>query len=1063
MSSNNTVKLPFDPEGNKPTNLITGEIQVLDPPDYLDFYYIIPLSAPFFADTLEMVRLENAQPLVRGRDWVPSYRFNDASYQCGKDIYGAITIYNRALAGAVRMNYQSLGGNWTIDEAKITELLNNAIVDPRITTWEMVADLPERFPPINHDWNIVDMIGQKEKVEALYAILEAIKEQAGAALPAHLADYENPHRVTKAQVLLGSVQNYPVANLAEAQAGTATNRYMTPERVRQAITQVLSTTLDVHVARQDNPHGTNATQVGLGSVQNFGLATTPEAQAGTSNAKYMTPQLVKAAIDSQVMAVLTPHVSSLANPHQTNKDQVGLPLVENYGIATLTEARAGTVTNKYMTPALVREAINAQLLTGLDGHINNRDNPHGVTQTQVGLPLVQNFAVATEAEAKLGAATNKYMTPALVRAAIEALGGAEFNTHVNATNNPHQTDKIQVGLSNVMNYGIATEEEAIAGASNVKYMTPAMVKAAMGAMSGLDQLQEQVNTHVAARNPHNTTAGDVGAYTKAESDTALGLKLGKTEKAADASKVDGLTLAQLDTRMSPTARFPVSTNLTQETWTELCSWPVTDPIATSNAPDLIVDVSGGGRVGSGDRQQFRVTVPLNNPDMLRVDQLAGVPAPATFGVAVVAGRLGLWMRGVPGREAISLRYQSNPGMTLGTAVVAVIPTGLRYSDAVRYQATRSQDDGAAGDLSFGVNTYNNYSVGQIVEYLNIVDTSQDELATSVNNLPAVLADDLLTFRPRAVLSNNLPYGSTVFGHDPVADVITAAPEFDANGVTYPVLDTLTAPYRSNTYTVEVEVGSSNSNFGNGLGVTIAEVVIAGKAYALQVLRTPGQLVADSRAGALPGTADYGLLTVGVNLLQSDEVVLNAVSGGGLVWGDGVIASNRDLTAQPYNQATSGWGAGKVRLRITRTATTVKIETTNQGQTAYLTGAAVVDLDLTDATKPALAKFANANTAWGVLEYCQPQSTFKLLNRPDKLQPYAVLSKTAQGVDQSKLYRHNGTAWVESDLKRTNPLARPGRVVYSDWNGRLGHWRRDGSIRMLYVESFTRATTVALAE
>lgn len=1062
MSSNNSVKLPFDPEGNKATNLITGEIQVLDPPDYLDFYFIIPQSAPFFADTLEMVRLEDARPLVRGRDWVPSYRFNDASYQCGKDIYGAITIYNRALAGAVRMKYQSLGGNWTIDEAKITELLNNAIVDPRITTWEQVAGLPDRFPPINHDWNIVDMVGQKEKVEALYAILEAIKEQAGAALPAHLADFNNPHRVTKGQVELGNVQNYPVANLAEAQAGTATNRYMTPERVRQAVLQMFTTTLDVHVARQDNPHGTNAAQVGLGSVQNFALATTAEAQAGTTNAKYMTPQLVKAAIDSQVMAVLTPHVSSLANPHQTNKDQVGLPLVENYGIATLTEARAGTATNKYMTPALVREAINAQLLTGLDQHINNRDNPHGVTQAQVGLPLVQNFGVATEAEAKLGSATNKYMTPALVRAAIESLGGAEFNSHINATDNPHQVDKIQVGLSNVMNYGIATEAEAIAGASNVKYMTPAMVKAAMGAMSGLDDLQTQVTTHVTARNPHGTTASDVGAYTKAESDAAALLKLGKTEKAADSSKVDGLTLAQLDTRMSSTKLFPAVAAGTAETWTELCSWSMSDPVATSRAPDLSVEVSGGGRlVGSGDRQQFRVTLNLNTPDALRVEQLAGQPAQATFGVAVVGGRLGLYMRGPADRTAISMRYISDPGMTLGTAVVTTIPTGLRYSDAVRFQGTRPQDDGTPGDLDFGVNTFNNPSVGHIVEYINLVDVSQDEAATSVNNLPAVLADDVLTFRPRAVFDGAIPYGSTVFGHDPVADVITATPAFDANGLTYTVLDGLTAPYRSGDYVVEVELGSTNSNYGNALGVTIAEIAINGKSYALQVLRSPGQLVVDAKNGELPGGSGYGLLTIGVNLLQADAQIIEAFSGNGLTWGDGVIAANRDLTAQPYNQATSGWSAGKIRLRITRTATTIKVETTNPGQTAYLTGAAVVTKDLT--TTAGLEKFANVTSSWGVLDFCQPQSTFKLLNRPDKLQPYAVISKTAQGVDQSKLYRHNGTAWVASDLVRGNPLARPGRMVYSDWNGRIGHWRRDGTIRMLYIESFTRATTVALAE
>lgn len=51
----------------------------------------------------------------------------------------------------------------------------------------------------------------------------------------------------------------------------------------------------VHPGSGTNPHGTNKLDVGLGSVQNYGIATLAEAQAGTSNAKYMTPYLVKEA------------------------------------------------------------------------------------------------------------------------------------------------------------------------------------------------------------------------------------------------------------------------------------------------------------------------------------------------------------------------------------------------------------------------------------------------------------------------------------------------------------------------------------------------------------------------------------------------------------------------------------------------------------------------------------------------------------------------------------------------------------------------------------------------
>ena len=58
-------------------------------------------------------------------------------------------------------------------------------------------------------------------------------------------------------------------------------------------------TANAHIAKKDNPHAVTKSQVGLGSVSNYALATQAEAQAGTSNAKYMTPLRTKEAITSQ--------------------------------------------------------------------------------------------------------------------------------------------------------------------------------------------------------------------------------------------------------------------------------------------------------------------------------------------------------------------------------------------------------------------------------------------------------------------------------------------------------------------------------------------------------------------------------------------------------------------------------------------------------------------------------------------------------------------------------------------------------------------------------------------
>ncbi|MGO3608289.1 MAG: BppU family phage baseplate upper protein, partial [Enterococcus sp.] len=54
-------------------------------------------------------------------------------------------------------------------------------------------------------------------------------------MSAHTENISNPHKVTKTQIGLGNVDNYSTATQSEAEAGTATNKFMTPKTVFQAI------------------------------------------------------------------------------------------------------------------------------------------------------------------------------------------------------------------------------------------------------------------------------------------------------------------------------------------------------------------------------------------------------------------------------------------------------------------------------------------------------------------------------------------------------------------------------------------------------------------------------------------------------------------------------------------------------------------------------------------------------------------------------------------------------------------------------------------------------------
>ena len=111
------------------------------------------------------------------------------------------------------------------------------------------------------------------------------------------------------------------------------------------------------------------------------------------------------------------------------------------------------------------QTTNKANQSDLTGHIQNQNNPHNVTKTQVGLGNVTNVEQAskqdfqhhldnhnnphsvTKAQIGLGNVTN-----------VEQASKQEFDAHATNHNNPHKVTKSQVGLGNVDNIKQASYE-----------------------------------------------------------------------------------------------------------------------------------------------------------------------------------------------------------------------------------------------------------------------------------------------------------------------------------------------------------------------------------------------------------------------------------------------------------------------------------------------------------------------------------------------------------------------------------------------------------------------------
>lgn len=172
----------FDVTGELPANLVRGEEHVLTGQNSQDFQIIVPRYAPYFIDSLVLTFRNpdgTVRPLQRGRDWVYSHWFWEASHSLAKPVFGSITFTDRSLTGIVVIDYQTLGGDWLIDMNKIEEMLSDRIHNPRVTTWEEVVSIPYQFPVIAHDFNTTDIYFWDKKVmEGLTKIEEAIRQRA---------------------------------------------------------------------------------------------------------------------------------------------------------------------------------------------------------------------------------------------------------------------------------------------------------------------------------------------------------------------------------------------------------------------------------------------------------------------------------------------------------------------------------------------------------------------------------------------------------------------------------------------------------------------------------------------------------------------------------------------------------------------------------------------------------------------------------------------------------------------------------------------------------------------
>lgn len=201
-----TYPYPLDLTGQAATNKVPLERQTLNPPkEALDYHFILTKAGPYYRDTMVIKHITTGRTLVRNVDWMPGHKFHDASFETEGirgGIYQSILFADKTLSGQVELTvYQTLGGEWSLDEQKLLEIQSNRAIDPRTMTYEEVAEKPNAFPPIEHAHDVQDLTGMAEVITSNYDIAAAIREKTQTFLnnpPILMSEYYNKDEIDAA-------------------------------------------------------------------------------------------------------------------------------------------------------------------------------------------------------------------------------------------------------------------------------------------------------------------------------------------------------------------------------------------------------------------------------------------------------------------------------------------------------------------------------------------------------------------------------------------------------------------------------------------------------------------------------------------------------------------------------------------------------------------------------------------------------------------------------------------------------------------------------------------------
>jgi hypothetical protein len=191
----------LDVTGVAPSNRIRDEQHTITGYVAGEYRFIVPRNAPFYTMNYDVYLIDpatgNKVKLERFAHYAESHPYREVTNALKKQVCGSIMILDRELIGTLSIEYNTIGGPFCIDSAKVLEILANKLINPIDVDWSRVVDVPAKLPPEIHYHPTHNLGGFDELVTAVKNNTTALINETDVnskVLTKHILDV-NPHGI----------------------------------------------------------------------------------------------------------------------------------------------------------------------------------------------------------------------------------------------------------------------------------------------------------------------------------------------------------------------------------------------------------------------------------------------------------------------------------------------------------------------------------------------------------------------------------------------------------------------------------------------------------------------------------------------------------------------------------------------------------------------------------------------------------------------------------------------------------------------------------------------------